>query len=128
MEDPVSILSLKKINLYASEFKIIKSSANLDKCIAQTAEAYKKSIAKSLSETVSIEFFEGLLKPNFLSDLNINNLDIYFDPNFDLAKKFKMRGLPTSILINKNGKEFARIIGEIDFDTPRFKRFLRDNS
>ena len=65
---------------------------------------------------------------NFLSDLNINNLDIYFDPNFDLAKKFKMRGLPTSILINKNGKEFARIIGEIDFDTPRFKRFLRDNS
>ena len=47
---------------------------------------------------------------------------------FDLAKKFKMRGLPTTILIDKNGNEFARIIGEIDFDTKDFKKIIKKNS
>ena len=64
----------------------------------------------------------------FFDDLNIDNLDIYFDPKFNLAKKFKMRGLPTTILIDKNGNEFARIIGEIDFDTKDFKKIIRKNS
>ena len=33
----------KLIKLKASELKIIKSSANLDKCIAHMADEYKKS-------------------------------------------------------------------------------------
>ena len=49
IDKPVNILS-KDISWYASEFIIMKSSAGLDKGIAQTALAYKKSIAKSLSE------------------------------------------------------------------------------
>jgi hypothetical protein len=32
--------------------------------------------------------------------------------------------LPISILINKEGKEFARVIGEIDFFDDSFKKFL----
>ena len=31
-----------------------------------------------------------------------------------------MRGLPTSILINKKGKEFGRVVGEIDFNNKDF--------
>ena len=49
-------------------------------------------------------------------------------PNQTKAKKFKMRGLPTTILIDKNGNEFARIIGEIDFDTKDFKKIIKKNS
>ena len=52
----------------------------------------------------------------FFEDLNINNLGIFFDFNGKLIKKFSIRGLPTTILINKNGYEFARIIGYIDFE------------
>ena len=53
----------------------MKSSANLDKCIAFKADAYKKSTAKSLSDTESIELSVGFLNPslfavNFLSILN----------------------------------------------------------
>jgi hypothetical protein len=33
--------------------------------MAQTAQAYKKSMAKSLSETVSIELLVGFLNPSF---------------------------------------------------------------
>jgi hypothetical protein len=33
--------------------------------------------------------------------------------------------MPTSILIDKNGKEFAKIIGEIDFSEDSFINFLK---
>ena len=62
---------------------------------------------------------------NFFDSLNIKNLNIYFDPEFKLVKSFSMRGVPTSILIDKEGKEFARIIGEIDFVEKSFIRFLK---
>ena len=61
----------------------------------------------------------------FLSDLEISKLNIYFDPNFSLVKLFNMRGVPTSILIDKNGKEFGRVIGEVDFFDESFINFLK---
>ncbi len=60
----------------------------------------------------------------FFKDLNIKNLEIYFDTPITLAKKFGLRGIPTSILINKDGLEFARIIGSIDFDDEKFIDWL----
>ena len=61
----------------------------------------------------------------FFDELNIKNLEIYFDPTVSLAKKFKLRGVPTSILFNKEGQEFARIIGSIDFNNKDFINWLK---
>ena len=61
----------------------------------------------------------------FFKDLNIKNFDPYFDAPTTLAKTFSLRGVPTSILIDKNGKEFARIIGSIDFDDKNFIEWLK---
>ncbi len=60
----------------------------------------------------------------FFNDLKIKNLEIYFDNPTTLAKKFGLRGLPTSILFNKNGEEFARIVGSIDFEDKEFIKWL----
>ena len=60
----------------------------------------------------------------FFSDLDIKNLKIYFDSPTTLAKKFQLRGIPTSVLINKDGFEFARIIGSIDFEDEKFIDWL----
>ena len=60
----------------------------------------------------------------FFEDLEIKNLKIYFDSPTTLAKKFKLRGLPTTIFFNKDGLEFARIIGSIDFADEKFMRWL----
>ena len=62
---------------------------------------------------------------NFFKDLNIKNFDPYFDAPSTLAKVFSLRGVPTSILIDKDGKEFARIIGTIDFDDKIFINWLK---
>ena len=61
---------------------------------------------------------------SFFEDLQIKNLEIYFDPPITLAKKFSLRGIPTSILFDKDGLEFARIIGSIDFGDKNFIKWL----
>ena len=62
---------------------------------------------------------------NFFKELNIKNLDIYFDSPITLAKKFSLRGVPTSILFDRNGKEFARIMGSLDFNNKEFINWLK---
>ena len=61
----------------------------------------------------------------FFEDIKIKNLNLYFDENINLTKKFALRGIPTSIFINKNGKEFARIIGSTDFNEENFIEWLK---
>ena len=60
----------------------------------------------------------------FFKELEIKNLEIYFDSPITLAKKFGLRGIPTTILINKNGLEFARIVGSINFNDRKFIEWL----
>ena len=61
---------------------------------------------------------------NFFKELDIQNLKLYFDSSQTLANKFYLRGVPTSILFNKDGLEFARIIGSIDFEDKKFIEWL----
>ena len=61
----------------------------------------------------------------FFKDLNIKNLNIYFDNPITLAKDLNLRGVPTTILFNKNGKEFSRIIGSIDFGNKEFLQWIK---
>ena len=62
---------------------------------------------------------------DFYKKLNINNLEIYFDKNVELAKKFLLRGLPTTVFINKKGEEFARVIGFVNFDDKNIIKWLK---
>ena len=41
-----------------------------------------------------------------------------------LAKKLSLRGIPTTIFIDKEGKEFARVVGSIDFVDKKFLDWL----
>ena len=69
---------------------------------------------------------DNLKKANkFFKDLNIENLKIYFDNPITLAKDFALRGVPTTILFNKEGKEFARVIGSINFVDNEFLEWIR---
>ena len=60
----------------------------------------------------------------FFREINIENLEIYFDNPVTLAKELSLRGVPTTIIFNKKGKEFARIIGSIDFSDKSFIEWL----
>ena len=74
---------------------------------------------------INMEKPNKLRAKDFFKSIGVMSLDIYFDPDFKLVKQFQMRGLPTTILIDKNGQEFGRIIGEIDFTNKDFIELLK---
>ena len=61
---------------------------------------------------------------DFFKSVGVTTLNTYYDPQLNLVKVFKLRGLPTSILIDKEGKEFGRVIGEIDFASDFFSNLM----
>ncbi len=77
-----------------------------------------------------VAFAVNMEQPNatkskkFFTDLNIQKLEIFFDHNLNFVNKFKLRGVPTTVLINKKGEEFARIVGSIDFQDQKFLKWL----
>jgi thiol-disulfide isomerase/thioredoxin len=90
------------------------------------------SLAKLAQNYPSIKVYAiNMEKPNklragdFFKNIGITSLDIYFDPDFKLVKIFKMRGLPTSILIDKDGREFGRVVGEVNFNSKEFIKIIR---
>ena len=44
----------------------------------------------------------------------------------ELAKEFKLRGIPTTIFIDKEGFEIARVIGFLDFENKDFLDWLNN--
>ena len=62
---------------------------------------------------------------DFYKKLKIKDLKIYFDKDVELAKKFLLRGLPTTVFVNKQGEEFARVIGFINFDDKNIIKWLK---
>jgi len=73
---------------------------------------------------VNMEQPNTLKTKKFYTDLNIQKLEIFFDRHLNFVKEFKLRGVPTTVLINKGGEEFARIIGEVNFQDKRFLKWL----
>ena len=73
---------------------------------------------------VNMEQPNAVKAKKFFTDINIKKLTIFFDRKLNFVKEFKLRGVPTTILINKKGEEFARIIGETDFYDKNFLKWL----
>ena len=60
----------------------------------------------------------------FYKDLNIKNLNTYFDDGLKLVKVFALRGVPTTIILNEKKEMVARISGSIDFADEKFISWL----
>ena len=86
---------------------------------------YQDSNFKNLEIlAVNMEQPNQLKTKKFFSDLNIKKLNIFFDSRLNFVKEFKLRGVPTTILVNKKGEEFARIVGEVNFVDKNFVKWL----
>ena len=73
---------------------------------------------------VNMEAPNNIRTKKFFTDLKIKSLSIFFEKNLNFVKEFKLRGVPTTILINKKGEEFARIIGDVNFQDKKFIKWL----
>ena len=65
---------------------------------------------------------EGAKK--FLADNKITGLKLYADPTAREGLDLKVIGMPTSILIDPQGREIGRLIGPAEWDSPEAKRLI----
>mgnify|MGYP006136926859 CR=1 FL=1 len=125
-------INQKSVNLYDFKGKLILLNFWATWCAPCKEEMPSLDDLQSNSKFSNLKIFpinigqEEITKSeSFFKKLNIKNLDIYIDAPITLAKKFSLRGVPTTILFNKEGKEFARIMGSIDFNNEEFINWLK---
>ena len=65
----------------------------------------------------------------FLQKLALQALGIYLDPKGRVGQELEVRGLPTSVLVDGEGRLRARLEGAADWDSPemlaKLERYLR---
>ena len=61
----------------------------------------------------------------FFEEIGIKHLKPYVDPTTKAFRIFKAYGLPTSIVVGRNGRELGRLIGPAAWDTPDALRLMR---
>ena len=62
----------------------------------------------------------------FLKGINVENLKVYADPTTKSGNALRVLGMPTTILINADGKEAGRIAGPAEWDSDAAKRLIAD--
>ena len=62
----------------------------------------------------------------FFDELLIEELQVFVGDGAGIAKNLKLRGIPTTLFIDKDGYELARIVGSIDFNSDEFLNWLNE--
>ena len=61
----------------------------------------------------------------FINKLGLKSFKTYLDPKSDAGRAFKVAGLPTSILIDRDGKVLGRVEGAAEWDSPKLLGVLK---
>jgi thiol-disulfide isomerase/thioredoxin len=60
----------------------------------------------------------------FYEDAGVTNLPVLLDPKSQLARNMAVMGLPVTVIVNPEGQEVARLIGDAAWDSPDAKAIL----
>jgi thiol-disulfide isomerase/thioredoxin len=61
----------------------------------------------------------------FIDKLGLKSVKIYLDPKSVIERAFKVRGLPTSFLIDREGRVLGRVEGAAEWDAPKLLKVLK---
>jgi thiol-disulfide isomerase/thioredoxin len=61
----------------------------------------------------------------FYGEIGIERLAIYIDSSGNAATELGVVGLPTTLLIDRQGREIGRLVGPAEWDSPEMVGFLR---
>jgi thiol-disulfide isomerase/thioredoxin len=62
--------------------------------------------------------------PAFYAARDIRNLDVYLDLNGALSRQMGIEGLPTTVLIDAQGREVGRVMGVLEWDADVIADYL----
>lgn len=61
----------------------------------------------------------------FYADIGIRNLPVYIDTSGKATRELGAMGLPTTLVLDRNGEEVARVIGPAEWDAPEIAELLK---
>lgn len=61
---------------------------------------------------------------DFLKETGVTDLALYTDPPGKLFATLKAVGMPTTLLIDREGREIGRLVGPADWASPEAKRLI----
>ena len=61
----------------------------------------------------------------FFADIGIRTLAMYLDSSGQALRTLSALGLPTTLLIDREGREIGRLIGPAEWDSPEMIEFVR---
>ena len=95
--------------------KEIPDLQKLKKDFGTNVEVFFISVDSNFSEIV----------PKFLKKNNFSDLNIFNDQKLIISKKFNVKTMPTTIIINKSFEEKYRVIGYVDWKDEKYKTLIK---
>ena len=96
----------------------VREMPSLDRLQAQ----FDKSVFEVV--LISEDRDPAVIEP-FLKRLGLANMAAYHDPRSRLSRQLAVRGLPTTLLIDRSGYEVGRVVGSAEWDSPEALELIR---
>ena len=61
----------------------------------------------------------------FYDDMQIENLDVMLDRSGKFSRRTGVLGLPVTLILDRQGREIGRLLGDVDWDSPEARAILR---
>ena len=89
-------------------------------------DALQSELGGKTFEVVAINVDKGGAEKarDFLEETGAKNLALYTDPTGKLFAKLKAVGMPTTLLLDADGKEMGRLVGPADWASPEAKTLI----
>lgn len=87
----------------------------------------QKDLGSDKFEVVALSVDRGGVEASrkFLDSINVSSLKLYVDPTAKMSSPLKIIGMPTTLLINAEGKEVGRLTGEAAWDSDDAKKLIK---
>ncbi|MGQ0663960.1 MAG: TlpA family protein disulfide reductase [Pseudomonadota bacterium] len=74
---------------------------------------------------LSIDRSDIMIVEAFYDELDLKHMKIYHDPSGKAARALGLIGLPTTLLVDRQGRELGRLVGPAEWDSPETVALIR---
>ena len=99
------------------DLKVVRALAN-SIIVLRHGKVVEQGPARTVFAKPKTDYTKALLAAAFLKETGATNLALYTDPSGKLFSKLKAVGMPTTLVIGRNGKEIGRLVGPADWASP----------
>lgn len=92
-----------------------------------TLDRLQSTLGGSSFEVVALSIDRGGMDVvrKFFTEIGVRNLTMYLDTSGKASRELGAVGLPTTLLIDREGQEIGRLIGPAEWDGPEMVAFIK---